>query len=117
MSKFLVPLTFSLGQFMLVLRRKLSLKPSEAIFLFVGDSGKVLPSTTLISEMQAAHANADGFLYMTYSAEAAFGAPTATAAQRVAGQTILRAMCRWVAMLQRSAQQRSVAAIDAATGA
>ena len=69
--KFLAPAQMTIGQFMYVIRRNLSLPPEKALFLFVGAS---LPTTqTLVRELYADYADEDGFLYMKYSGESVFG--------------------------------------------
>ena len=70
-SKFLVPVDLTVGQFSFVVRRRLNLPSENALFIFVGTA---LPSSTaLLREVYAAHADVDGFLYMSYAGEATFG--------------------------------------------
>ena len=69
--KFLVPSDLTVGQLAYVLRRRLTLASDVALFLYVGNT---LPSSTmLMREVYAAYRDADGFLYLTYSGESAFG--------------------------------------------
>jgi GABA(A) receptor-associated protein len=69
--KFLVPATLSFGQFIYVIRKRMSLAPDKAIFLFVNNT---LPlSSSLIGEVYNSHYDIDGFLYVTYSGESTFG--------------------------------------------
>lgn len=70
-NKFLVPLDLSVGQFIYVIRKRLSLPPEKAIFIFVNNS---LPSTSMsLRELYNIYADEDGFLYMEYCGEATFG--------------------------------------------
>ena len=70
--KFLAPENMTMGQFIYVIRKNLSLPPEKALFLFVGD---MLPTTaTLMSELYFYHKDQyDGFLYIKYSSESTFG--------------------------------------------
>lgn len=70
-KKFLVPSDLTIGQFIFVVRKRLSLPPEKALFLFCENS---LPTTgTLMREIYATYASNDGFLYCTYSGESSFG--------------------------------------------
>jgi GABA(A) receptor-associated protein len=70
-NKFLVPLDLSVGQFIYVIRKRLSLPPEKAIFIFVNNS---LPSTSMsLRELYNIYTDEDGFLYMEYCGEATFG--------------------------------------------
>lgn len=70
-SKYLVPKNYSLGQFIFVIRKRLRLASDKALFVFVDN---VLPPTGALFEyIYAEYADNDGFLYMTYSGENAFG--------------------------------------------
>lgn len=70
-AKFLVPSDLTVGQFVYVIRKRLSLPSDRALFLFLGN---VLPPTSqLMSEAYAQHADEDGFLYVRYSGESTFG--------------------------------------------
>lgn len=73
-SRYIVPGALSMGQFMYVLRGRLKLPPETAMFLFI-EGGILATTSALMSELAAAHASADGFLYLTYTGESAFGAP------------------------------------------
>jgi GABA(A) receptor-associated protein len=70
-NKFLCPKTMTMGQFIYVVRRRLTLPPEKALFLFVNTS---LPTTSqLISDLYYNHRHRDGFLYMSYASESTFG--------------------------------------------
>ena len=70
-KKFLVPADLTIGQFIFVVRKRLSLPPEKALFLFCENT---LPTTsTFMKEIYASYASNDGFLYCTYSGESSFG--------------------------------------------
>lgn len=70
-KKYLVPSDLTIGQFIFVVRKRLSLPPEKALFLFCENS---LPTTnTLMREIYSHYAAKDGFLYCVYSSESAFG--------------------------------------------
>jgi GABA(A) receptor-associated protein len=69
--KFLAPADLTVGQFIYVVRRRLSLSPEKSLFLFVNNT---LPTTsTLLSQLYQYHKDEDGFLYMLYAGESTFG--------------------------------------------
>lgn len=70
-TKFLVPKELTVAQFIYVLRKRIKIQSTEALFIFINDS---LPnSASMLSEIYDAHKNQDGFLYMTYASENTFG--------------------------------------------
>ena len=70
-NKFLVPIDFTLGQFLFVIRKRMKLPPEKAIFLFVNDVFH--NSTQLISSIYETDKDKDGFLYIIYAFENTFG--------------------------------------------
>jgi GABA(A) receptor-associated protein len=70
-SKYMVPGTMTLGQFIYVIRRQLTLPPEKALFVFVENT--LPPSSTFMSEIYAKYSSLDGFVYMLYSGESTFG--------------------------------------------
>ena len=66
-----MPSDLTVAQFAFVIRRRLSLEPEKALFLFI--DGTLPPSAQLMREVYEAHADADGFLYVLYSSENTFG--------------------------------------------
>ncbi|RNF25808.1 Atg8-like protein 2 [Trypanosoma conorhini] len=70
-SKFLVPGDASMQQLMVLLRTRLVLEAEQAVFLFIDDT--VLPNSACVGDLYAQRKDTDGFLYMTYSIESAFG--------------------------------------------
>lgn len=70
-SKFLVPDELTIAQLLIIIRKRLSLKQTEAIFLFTEN---ILPPTTqTISSLYSEYKNEDGFLYLKYCNENVFG--------------------------------------------
>jgi GABA(A) receptor-associated protein len=69
--KFLAPSNLSLGQFIWVIRKQLTLPPEKALFVFIDNT---LPtSSALLSELYTNHKSPDGALRMTYTSENTFG--------------------------------------------
>lgn len=70
-SKYLVPAELTMGQFVYVLRKRIHLKPDQAIFIFVNNT---LPhASALVSSIYEQHKDEDGFLYVEYAGENVFG--------------------------------------------
>lgn len=82
-EKFLVPTDLTLGQFQYVIRKRVKLAPAEAIFVFIHTSDKEESLATTSETMSAIYKknvtdrstdeDYDGFLYLVYSGENAFG--------------------------------------------
>ena len=70
-SKFLVQEDMIINQFIYIIRKKINLKPNEAIFVTINN--QMCISNQSLSEIYDKHKNDDGFLYITYSGENAFG--------------------------------------------
>ena len=69
--KYLVPKDLSMNQFTFIIRKRIKLDSSQAIFLMVNNS--LCPSNTNIGEIYEDHHSDDGFLYINYSSENTFG--------------------------------------------
>ena len=69
--KYLVPKEMTVGQFLYVIRKRLKLKPQQAIFVFVDN--KMPPTSELITTLYERSKNEDGFMYILYSGENTFG--------------------------------------------
>jgi len=71
-TKFLVPDTLTVGQFLMIIRSRIVLENEESLFIFINDS--ILPTTSqLLSTIYHEHKNEDGFLYLSYCSENTFG--------------------------------------------
>ena len=69
--KFIVPRDLTLGQFMFVVRKHMTLAPEKALFFFVNNT--LAPTSVMMFELYAAHMCNDGALHITYTSESAFG--------------------------------------------
>lgn len=70
-SKFLVPSDLTVGQFTFVIRKRMTLAPESALFVFCDN---MLPTTSSqMGELYMGHQDRDGFLYMQYCGENTFG--------------------------------------------
>lgn len=76
-EKFLVPVDITVAQFLLILRKKMTLKPEETLFLFAESAGgkkkSLLSATDTIGTVYDSCHEPDMFLYLVYSQEDAFG--------------------------------------------
>ncbi|XP_057664839.1 microtubule-associated proteins 1A/1B light chain 3C-like [Diorhabda carinulata] len=71
-AKFLVPQDITMSQFQIIIRNRIRLNPQQALYILVNN--KSMTSLTLtISQVYAEHANANGFLYITYASQEVFG--------------------------------------------
>lgn len=71
-NKYLAPNDMTVGQFLNVIRRRIKLDSSQALYLFVQDN--ILPPTSSpISVLYKELRDEDGFLYMLVSSESTFG--------------------------------------------
>lgn len=69
--KYLVPNDLTLGQFIYALRKRTTLKPEEAMLVFINK--QIVQNTALLSQVYNEHKDQDGFLYIVYSGESVFG--------------------------------------------
>jgi GABA(A) receptor-associated protein len=69
--KYLVPYDITMGQFIKILRDKLKLESSVALFFFINN--KVFPITSLIGNIYKENTDEDGFLYIEFCEESTFG--------------------------------------------
>jgi len=70
-SKYLVPLDYTLGQFMFIIRQRMHLKSEEALYFIIANS--FYSSSTMIGVLYDLHKDPDGFLYIMYAKENTFG--------------------------------------------
>ena len=70
-QKFLVPSDLNIGQFVYVVRKRINIPSTEAIFLFVN---KKLPNTNAtMGHLYGDNQDPDGFMYCTYNSDSAYG--------------------------------------------
>jgi GABA(A) receptor-associated protein len=69
--KYLVRQDMTIGKFLFELRKNLKISHEKAVFLFINN---IIPAqSAFIGTLDEKHVNADGFLYIFYSAENTFG--------------------------------------------
>ena len=71
-NKFLAPTDLTLGQFLVVVRKRINLDEAQALFIFV-DETTLAPTSQTIGNLYENHKDEDGFLYMLYCSENVFG--------------------------------------------
>lgn len=71
-SKYLVAVDLKISQFIFVIRSKLNIDASQAIYLFV-NSDTLVTSNTYIATIYELYKDDDGFLYLNYAFENTFG--------------------------------------------
>jgi len=70
-KKFLVPNEITIGQFLYIIRKRIKMSESKALFLYINST---IPHTNaLISTVYEKEKETDGFLYITYNGENTFG--------------------------------------------
>lgn len=70
-KKYLVPKEVTVGQFIAIIRSRIKLDPSQAIFVFINNE---LPSlSTPLVEVYEQYKDDDEALYVTYTGENTFG--------------------------------------------
>ena len=70
-KKYLVPKELTLQQFIFVIRKRIKLESSQALFIMVNNT--LSPATLNLGEIYEKQKDKDGFLYITYSSENTFG--------------------------------------------
>lgn len=70
-KKYLVPGDLTIGQFIYIIRKRIKLKPEEALFVFTNNT--LVPTSALLSNIYTSNKDQDKFLYFQYSGENTFG--------------------------------------------
>jgi len=70
--KYLVPNDMTVSNLLFVLRKKMKLESSKALFLFV-NGNTMVPTSGILSEIYQKHADLDSYLYISYCSENVFG--------------------------------------------
>lgn len=70
--KYLVSYDMLLSNFLIVIRKRISLKKEESLIVFANDRS-LLTCTQTMAQIYNEHKDEDGFLYMTYCGENTFG--------------------------------------------
>lgn len=71
-NKFLVPGDINIGQFIYVIRKRLVLDSSQAIYIF-DEKNQLPPINATLRSQYEENKNEDGFLYYFYGGESTFG--------------------------------------------
>jgi GABA(A) receptor-associated protein len=69
--KLLVPSDLTVGQFLFVVRKRVQIGPSEALFVVL--NGKIPYANSTMGTLYLESKDPDGFLYVTYSSDSAYG--------------------------------------------
>uniref|UniRef100_A0A0N5AA83 Gamma-aminobutyric acid receptor-associated protein n=1 Tax=Syphacia muris TaxID=451379 RepID=A0A0N5AA83_9BILA len=71
-KKYLVPSDLTVGQFYFLIRKRIQLRPEDALFFFVNNV--IPPTMTTMGQLYQDHHEEDQFLYIAYSDESVYGA-------------------------------------------
>uniref|UniRef100_A0A336MTT7 CSON005060 protein n=1 Tax=Culicoides sonorensis TaxID=179676 RepID=A0A336MTT7_CULSO len=71
-KKFLVPEEVTLSQFLGIIRNRMKIGPSKALFLLINNRTMISISRT-VGEIYEEYKEIDGFLYVTYASQEVFG--------------------------------------------
>jgi len=71
-KKYLVPSDLTVGQFYFLIRKRVSLRPEDALFFFVNNV--IPPTSATMGSLYQEHHEEDFFLYIAYSDESVYGA-------------------------------------------
>lgn len=70
-KKYLVPSDLTVGQFCFLIRKRIQLRPEEALFFFVNNV--LPPSSATMGQVYEEHHEEDFFMYVAYSNESVYG--------------------------------------------
>jgi len=70
--KYLIPSHITVADVMQIIRRRLQLHPDQAFFLLINEKSMVSASMT-VGELYQLEKEPDGFLYIVYASQPAFG--------------------------------------------
>ncbi|KAL1465430.1 hypothetical protein WDU94_005006 [Cyamophila willieti] len=71
-KKYLVPSDLTVGQFYFLIRKRVQLRPEDALFFFVNNV--IPPTSATMGSLYQEHHEEDFFLYIAYSDENVYGA-------------------------------------------
>tara|TARA_B100000941_G_C28253292_1_gene422661 strand:- start:241 stop:612 length:372 start_codon:yes stop_codon:yes gene_type:complete len=74
-NKFLVPNDLTLAQFSYIIKKRIEIQQNDALYLFVDTNGDniLATSSATVSNLYKDYKDKDGFLYLSYCGENAFG--------------------------------------------
>jgi len=70
-KKYLVPSDLTVGQFYFLIRKRIHLRPEDALFFFVNNV--IPPTCATMGTLYQEHHEEDYFLYIAYSDESVYG--------------------------------------------
>nr|NP_001285088.1 Autophagy-related 8a, isoform C [Drosophila melanogaster]AHN59558.1 Autophagy-related 8a, isoform C [Drosophila melanogaster] len=70
-KKYLVPSDLTVGQFYFLIRKRIHLRPEDALFFFVNNV--IPPTSATMGSLYQEHHEEDYFLYIAYSDENVYG--------------------------------------------
>ena len=70
-KKYLSPNDMPINQFIFIIRKRISLEPSQSLFVMVNN--QLVQTSMLIEDIYETHKDEDGFLYVKYTSENTFG--------------------------------------------
>jgi len=70
-KKYLVPSDLTVGQFYFLIRKRIHLRPEDALFFFVNNV--IPPTSATMGNLYQEHHEEDFFLYIAYSDENVYG--------------------------------------------
>ncbi|KAJ6656901.1 hypothetical protein lerEdw1_002902 [Lerista edwardsae] len=71
--KFLVPQDLTMGQFVTIIRKRMSITSTQAFYFLVDGNRSLINMSSTMAEVYATYQDEDGFLYMTYASQEMFG--------------------------------------------
>ncbi|XP_026332290.1 uncharacterized protein LOC113239474 [Hyposmocoma kahamanoa] len=71
-NKFLVPDYITMSQFLVIIRNRIKLSPTQSLFLIINNTS-ILSLTLTMAEAYEHFSDLDGFLYITYASQDSFG--------------------------------------------
>jgi GABA(A) receptor-associated protein len=69
--KYLVPNNLTIGQFLMVIRKRIKIDPEKAIYFIINKT--IPPSRSTMIDIYKQHKDSDEFLYIKYTYENVFG--------------------------------------------
>lgn len=84
-KKYLVPSDLTVGQFYFLIRKRIHLRPEDALFFFVNNV--IPPTCATMGTLYQDHHEEDFFLYIAYSDESVYGA-VRPLAQDISGEDL-----------------------------
>ncbi|XP_015267672.1 PREDICTED: microtubule-associated proteins 1A/1B light chain 3C-like [Gekko japonicus] len=71
--KFLVPEDLTMGQFVSIIRNRMSIGSTQAFYFLADNNRSMVNMSATMSEVYSRYKDEDGFLYMTYASQETFG--------------------------------------------